>query len=219
MGSILGGSQTTKTEVPAWLEDAARKNMDRADYISQIGYTPYYGPDVAAMTPNQQASMQNTANAAGAFGMAAPSDVMAGMPQAQDYGGMQAYSSGGLFDDALAELARRRPGQAEALSGMFIDPITGEAPNAPFGIMGNMQPGADPNNPGGGYNGMPDPGSWGQAPNFGDPSKMGNLSHGFGAGPGGAGMGSASGFGGFGGGIGAGMGLLGGGPFGGNSWS
>lgn len=139
MGSFLGGSQTTKTEIPAWLENAAQQNLARADYASQIGYTPYYGPDVAAMTPNQIAAMQNTGGAAQAFGLAAPSDPMAGMPQAQDFGGVQGYSSGGLFDQALAELAARRPGQYQAIQNMFIDPVTGAPAMSPFGT--GMPPG------------------------------------------------------------------------------
>mgnify|MGYP001765340104 CR=1 FL=1 len=129
----MGGSkQTTSVKIPAWLEDAAQRNIARAESLSTIGYAPYYGPDVAGLTPAQMAAMQGTNQAASAFGVPT-ADFNSGMPQAQDYGGMSAYSSGSLADQAFAELAARRPGQYAALMAPFIDPITGAAPDAPFG--------------------------------------------------------------------------------------
>lgn len=68
-----GGSTTNSTEIPAWLEDAAKENINKGRDVSSIGYTPYYGPEVAAFNPMQQQSMQSTANAAGAFGLYEPS--------------------------------------------------------------------------------------------------------------------------------------------------
>jgi hypothetical protein len=140
MSGGKGGSTTSQVEVPAWLENAAQTNLARADQLSTIGYTPYYGADVAALTPMQQASMQNTNQGASAFGMAAPTDAMAGMPQAQTFaGGVQGYSSGGLYDQALSELQTRRPGQFAALNAPFINPYTGAPPAAPFG-GGSLMP-------------------------------------------------------------------------------
>jgi hypothetical protein len=132
-----GGRSTTEVKVPAWLEGAAQKNLAKADALAQIGYTPYYGPDVAAMTPMQMASMQGTNTAASAFGLPA-ADPMAGAPTAMNYGGMPAYSSGGMYDQALAELQRRQPAQYEALRAPFIDPVTGAQPAAPFGSGSTM---------------------------------------------------------------------------------
>jgi hypothetical protein len=129
-----GGSKKTEVTIPQWLEDAARQNIARANATAQIGYTPYYGPDVAALTPMQIASMQGTNTAASAFGLPT-ADPMAGMPTAQNYGGMMAYSSGDMYDQALAELQRRAPGQYDALRAPFIDPITGAPPAAPYGGM------------------------------------------------------------------------------------
>lgn len=120
-----GGSNTTSVTIPAWLEDAAKKGIARAEDVSRIGYTPYYGPDVAAMAPAQIAAMQGTNQMASAFGMPA-SDPTAGMPTATNYNGMSAYSSGGMYDAALAELKARSPGLYAAITGMFIDPVTGE---------------------------------------------------------------------------------------------
>lgn len=138
-GGGKGGSTTSTVEVPAFLENAAQSNLAKADTLSRIGYTPYYGPDVAAMTPMQMASMQGTNAAASAFGLPT-ADPMAGMGQPLSFGGIPAYSSGGMYDQALAELQRRQPGQYNALRAPFIDPVTGAQPAAPFGF-GSTGPG------------------------------------------------------------------------------
>lgn len=123
MAGGKGGSQSTSVKIPAWLEQAAQGNLARADRVAQIGYTPYYGPEVAAFTPMQQAAMQGTNQAASAFGMAAPADAMAGMPQAQTFaGGVQGYSSAPMYEEALAALQQNAPGQYNAIRNMFLDP-------------------------------------------------------------------------------------------------
>jgi hypothetical protein len=135
-GGGKGGSTTSTVEVPAFLENAARSNLAKADTLSRIGYTPYYGPDVAAMTPSQMAAIQGTNTAALSFGLPSMADPMAGMGQPLSFGGIPAYSSGGMYDQALAELQRRQPGQYNALRAPFIDPVTGAQPAAPFGFGG-----------------------------------------------------------------------------------
>ena len=127
-----GGSTTTQT-LPSWLEDAAKQNLARSQYVAKLGYVPNYGLDVAAFSPMQQSAMQNTANAASAFGLSAPTDAMAGMPQAQGFGGVSAYSSFPMFDMAVAELERSRPGQAKAYNDLFVDPnlVEPDAPDLP----------------------------------------------------------------------------------------
>lgn len=134
-----GGKQTTEVEIPEWLEAGGKDLLARAQDQSRIGYMPYYGPEVAALTGQQVGAMQNTQSAAKAFGMAAP-DPMAGMPQAQVFGnGVQGYSSGPLFDQARAELQRRNPGQFAAYEAQFINPQTGK--------MAGAKPAAAPANP------------------------------------------------------------------------
>jgi len=132
-GGGKGGSTSTSVQVPAWLEGAAQQNLARADRVAQLGYTPYYGPDVAAFSPMQQAAMQGTNQAALAFGM--PSvDAMAGMPQAQTFaGGVQGYSSAPLYQQSVEALAANDPGLYRAMGQMFIDPNTGAQPGSPFG--------------------------------------------------------------------------------------
>lgn len=134
MSGGKGGSQTTKVEVPQYIEDAAKANLARADEISRIGYTPYYGPDVAAFSPMQQASFQNTADTASAFGLAAPTsqqDIMGGMPAPTTYaGGVSGYSSAPMYEQSLAELQAQRPAQYDAIMGQFIDPMPSPAPSS-----------------------------------------------------------------------------------------
>lgn len=130
MAGNKGGSSTTSVEVPEYIEAAAQRNLNRADRVSQMGYVPYYGPDVAAFTPMQQAAFQNTADTAGAFGMASPSsqqDIMGGMPAPTEFaGGVRGYSSAPMFEQSQAELARRRPAQKEYIDSFFIDPFSGQ---------------------------------------------------------------------------------------------
>jgi hypothetical protein len=131
-----GGSntQTTTIEIPAYLQEAAQNILARANQTSQIGYTPYYGPDVAAMTPMQQAAISNTNLGASAFGLGGTPSPMAGMPAAQTFaGGLQGYSSGGLYDQALAQLQARNPGQYAAIQAPFINPVTGALPTGVYG--------------------------------------------------------------------------------------
>lgn len=135
MSGGKGGSSTSEVKIPGYIEDASKANLARASEISKIGYTPYYGPDVAAFSPMQQAAFQNTANTAGAFGLAAPTsqqDIMGGMPAPTTFaGGVQGYSSAPMYEQSVAELAARRPGQYDAIMGQFIDPMTGAGPTAP----------------------------------------------------------------------------------------
>ena len=136
MSGGKGGSTTSSVKIPAWLEDAAKENIARANTVANIGPTPYYGPDVAAMTPMQIASNQGVASSANAFGLPGGELSMGieGMPAPQTFaGGLQGYSSGGLYDQALQELQTRRPGQYDAITGMFINPQTGAAPTLSFG--------------------------------------------------------------------------------------
>lgn len=118
-GGGKGGSTTSKVEVPQWMEDAAQENIGYARDIARLDYVPYYGPDVAAATPQQMASWQGANQAASAFGM--PTAAIS-VPEAQNFGGVQAYSSGNIYDQALAELRRRRPEQFAARQNLFGQP-------------------------------------------------------------------------------------------------
>ena len=69
MSKLLGGSQTSETKIPEYLEDQSKYVLGRGNETSQIGYTPYYGPDVAALSPLQEQAMRSNQGARGAFGM------------------------------------------------------------------------------------------------------------------------------------------------------
>ena len=129
MSGGKGGSSTSEVKIPEYVEAAARRNLNKAEGISQIGYTPYYGPDAAAFTPMQEAAFQNTANTADAFGMAAPyiqQDIMGGMAAPTEYaGGVRGYSSAPMYEQSLAELGKHRPSQKAYMDSFFIHPQTG----------------------------------------------------------------------------------------------
>lgn len=140
-GGGRSGSTTTEVKVPEYVEEAARRNLNKAEAIAQIGYTPYYGPDVAAFTPMQEAAFQNTADAASAFGMSggnmSAQNLRGGMAAPTSYaGGARGYSSAPMYEDALAQLLKKRPGQKKYIDSFFIDPVTGEPGS-------NMQPRID----------------------------------------------------------------------------
>ena len=128
-GGGKGGSKTSKTEIPKWLEEPAIRNLARAEDVTKIGYQPYYGIDVAGFTPTQQTAMQSGYDAAAAFGLAPQGgNAMAGMPQTQTIGGMTGYSSSPLFDQAVAEWQTRNPEQAAQYNALFgSDAINNQA--------------------------------------------------------------------------------------------
>ena len=140
MSGGKGGSTTSSVQIPQYIEDASKKNLARADEIAQLGYTPYYGPDVAAFTPMQQAAFGNVGQAAGAYGLSGGGMTgMEGMPQAQQMaGGGYGYSAAPIYQQSLAELERNAPAQYDFIRGMFIDPRTGQRPNAPFSQGGTI---------------------------------------------------------------------------------
>ena len=130
MSGGKGGSTSSSVQIPAWLEGPAKENLAKAKQASEVGYMPYYGPDVAAQNANQLLGNQATYDAAAAFGLAPQGgNANAGTPTATDYGnGIMGYSSGGLYDQAVQELADRRPRQYSMYQSMFVDPITGTVP-------------------------------------------------------------------------------------------
>ena len=150
-----GGTTSGSTEIPAWLESAAIENINKARDVSQIGYVPYYGPDVAAFSPMQQQSMQSTGNAASAFGLAPQGfNAMAGMPQAENFaGGIQGYSSAPLYEQSLDKLFANAPAQYRAMNDMFIDPFTGARPRGGYGATPMQTSQMSSGGGGGGNNG------------------------------------------------------------------
>jgi len=116
MSGGKGGSQSTKVEIPPFIEEAAKENLRRAQKTAGMGYLPYYGPEVAAFSPLQEQAMRTTGGAAEAFGLVDPGfNPLAGMPRADYFdGGLRGYGSGGLLEESLGELATRSPTQFAA---------------------------------------------------------------------------------------------------------
>lgn len=146
-GGKSGSSTTTQeSSIPAYIEHYAKQNLHRAAQVAQLGYQPYYGPDVAALTPFQLAAMDNNRAAAGAFGMTAPA-VNTLMDAPTEYaGGVRGYSSGPIFDAALSEYIARHPEQAaryDALFGNAVAPYVAPVAAAPPQAVVNPGAGQD----------------------------------------------------------------------------
>ena len=126
-----GGKTSTTQAIPEYLQEANKEAINDARSVSQLGYVPYFGPDVAAFSPMQQQSMRSTGNAASSFGLAPQGfDGTAGIPQAQTFaGGIQGYSSAPIYEQALDNLYAKAPAQYRAIKNRFIDPFTGARPN------------------------------------------------------------------------------------------
>ena len=125
----LGGSSTTtvEQELPKYMEDATKQAIKASQQAASIGYVPYMGPDVAAMTPMQMAAFDSTNAAASAYGL--PTASSTGLPTATTYSnGMQGYSSYPMYQQAVEDFAKMYPGQYEAIMAMFVNPQTGAAP-------------------------------------------------------------------------------------------
>ena len=158
MSGGKGGGQSTKTEIPVWAEEATKRNLARAEDVQRIGYMPYYGPDVAAFNPTQQLAMQNNMDAAAAFGLASPGqNAMAGMPSATNYNGIQGYSSGRLYEQAVAEFERNKPGYAREYNALFAKNSSSDVPPYPTGPYPNFPVMDDPNIPAGAGQQFPGP--------------------------------------------------------------
>lgn len=123
-----GGTQTQKPYVPRFAETAMQQGIGMATDLAplQDTYTPLYGPQVAALSPLEQASMQGTDMMAGAFGMPT-SGNQSYLPQAQTYeGGIQGYSARPMVESMISQFREERPAQAEYRESFGIDPVTGE---------------------------------------------------------------------------------------------
>jgi len=124
----MGSKSTTVQEnkIPAYMEEAGRMAVEEAQKIKEMGYLPYFGPEVAAINPYEQAMAQNVGGMASAFGMAAPAALnMSGVDTATS-GGVTGYTTAPAYFSALERLRETRPDQYEFFAGLGrFDPITG----------------------------------------------------------------------------------------------
>jgi hypothetical protein len=121
-GGGKGGSETTTTTIPDWIKQPAIRNLQRAEDVQRIEYMPYYGPDVAAFTPTQNAAFDANIGAGEAFGLLAPGHGLtatSGMPTPTDWDGFTGYSSQPMYESALAELKAKQPGAVAQYDALF----------------------------------------------------------------------------------------------------
>lgn len=122
-----GGSTQSDVTVPKFFETALQQSVGMGTDVAQTGYVPYYGPDVAAFSPMQQAAFEGTNQMASAFGMPT-ADNQSYMPQAETFaGGVQGHSAAPLYQESVDALAANRPAQKAYLDSFSIDPVTGAA--------------------------------------------------------------------------------------------
>lgn len=133
---MSGGTSEQKTTLPKFAETGIQQVIGTGGDVAGMGYVPYYGPEVAAFSPMQEASFQGTDVMAGAFGMPTTSGQQYMPAPTQFEGGAMGYSSAPVFEQSVGLLEAARPGQAEYLSSFSIDPITGQ----PGSRMPTQQP-------------------------------------------------------------------------------
>tara|TARA_B110000259_G_C13697947_1_gene275119 strand:- start:145 stop:540 length:396 start_codon:yes stop_codon:yes gene_type:complete len=100
----------------------------------------------------QTQGMQRTQDALSAYGMAPQnSQYQSSLPEQTSMGGVSGYSSGNLFDAAVAELAMRNPEMAARYASAMAPIVRPPPPPAPVGILGNVANSSDGGYDSGGY--------------------------------------------------------------------
>ena len=147
-GGGKGGKKTQETTIPEWLRGPAARNLQRAEAVQQLEYMPYYGPDVAAFTPAQNAAFDANIGAAEAFGLLAPNTLTAtsGMPTPTDWDGFSGYSSQPIYESALAELNAKQPGAVAQYNALFgnATPAINWGNTGGSRFRGGVSPGSPP---------------------------------------------------------------------------
>jgi len=113
----------TKTQLPAWYEDAAKDLIALGKKRSTLGYVPYLGPDVAAITPQQEAGIKGYDAMSSAFGMpAGGAQALSYLPQATEFaGGVKGYSSFPGFEQSMKALKAKYPGIYDYLQSFSVN--------------------------------------------------------------------------------------------------
>lgn len=140
-GGGKGGSNTSAQSIPDWVQGPAQDNLAKAKLAGEIGFMPYYGPEVAGLSPMQTQGMQRTQDALSAYGLAPQgSQYQSSLPEQTTMGGVSGYGSGNLFDAAVAELGRRNPELAARYASAMAPVVRPPPPpvQAPVGLLNNM---------------------------------------------------------------------------------
>jgi hypothetical protein len=131
MSGGKGGTQTQQTTIPEYINHYAKQNLQRAAQVGQLGYQPYYGPDVAALTPLQETAMENNASAANAFGLAVPTQNSLMDAPTEYANGVRGYSSQPIYQDAVDAYTEANPEQAAQYNALFGNTVEAYRPPAP----------------------------------------------------------------------------------------
>ena len=131
MSGGKGGTQTQETTIPEYINHYAQQNLQRAAQVGQLGYQPYYGPDVAALTPLQETAMENNASAANAFGLAVPTQNSLMDAPTEYANGVRGYSSQPIYQDAVDAYTAANPEQAAQYNALFGNTVEAYRPPAP----------------------------------------------------------------------------------------
>lgn len=124
----MGSRSTQETKIPAYIEEAGKKALERAQQIQDLGYVPYMGPEIAAINESERALNRNVGAMASAFGLEGPAPLTMGDAEVTSAGGVSGYSSYPAYMAALQRLQEQRPDQYAYLAGLGrFDPITGAA--------------------------------------------------------------------------------------------
>lgn len=152
MSGGKGGSQSSQVQIPAYMEDALKQQIARAQAVQNMPYAPIMGPTMAGFTGGQRAGMESQAALAQRMGIISPEyDVASGyMPEAIDVGnGLTAYASyPGAKERVLAafeenpELRRQyeglygpRPTYQETMAGIAADRAAANAPRGTLDVI------------------------------------------------------------------------------------
>jgi hypothetical protein len=154
MGGSSKSTSVQEQRLPPWVEEAARENLDIANEVFSMGYTPNFTPSVAALTPMQENAALATNSAAQAFGLPSANfrqanrrrlmneqplltreeqlSMLLGMPPpVTTAGGFRGYSTEPVYNESLAYNEGRFPAQAAMRRSFTMDPVTGAIPQNP----------------------------------------------------------------------------------------
>lgn len=162
-----GGKQTTRVEqdLPPWVREHAETNLDIANEVFSVGYTPNPAPTVAALSPMQEQMVLGVNKAAQAFGLPSKdfgainrrreqqgkdrfsrseqARKLLGLPEPQSAGGgFKGYSPRNTYEKWRAKIDELYPAAAAMRASFTTDPVTGQPPQNPAVPMPQYRVGA-----------------------------------------------------------------------------
>ena len=135
-----GGTQSTQATLPSWLETGLQQGVGMGTDLAPLmsTYIPETGPTVAALSPQEMASMQSTNMAAQSFGMPT-ADTSSYLPPVQDMGGIQGYSAQPMVDQMISNVPQGQRDYIESFGLTETGEVGSRSPqNQPVSL--EMQP-------------------------------------------------------------------------------